>query len=78
MERQASARAGTTLGLPDDPEVEVQEIVAEVRREIESRRQRGMSVDLDVRKVVQEKLDGLQAMKQQAMKQRSDGEKKEL
>ncbi|KAF2094990.1 MBOAT family protein [Rhizodiscina lignyota] len=69
--RQESARAGTTLGLPDDPEQELQEIVAEVKKEIESRRQRGMSVDLDVKKVVQEKLDALRNRK-------ADDEKKEL
>jgi lysophospholipid acyltransferase len=65
MQRVESARAGTTLGLPDDPETEIQEIAAEVRREIESRRARGMSVDLDVKKVVQEKVDQLQHMREQ-------------
>jgi len=45
-----------TLGLPDDPEAEVEEIVAEVRKEIEERRKRGGSVSFDIRKAVEEKL----------------------
>jgi lysophospholipid acyltransferase len=57
--RQESTRGGTTLGLPNDPEAEVQEIVAEVKKEIETRRQRGQSIDLDVKKMVQEKLEQL-------------------
>jgi lysophospholipid acyltransferase len=65
MERTHSAesmRSGTTLGLPNDPEREVQEIVAEVRQEIENRRARGMSVDLDVRKLVEEKMKDLRGV----------------
>ncbi|KAF2490243.1 MBOAT family protein [Lophium mytilinum] len=45
-----------TLGLPDDPEAEMDEIVAEVRKEIEERRKRGGSVGMDIRKAVEEKL----------------------
>jgi lysophospholipid acyltransferase len=45
-----------TLGLPDDPEAEMEEIVAEVRKEIEERRKRGVSVGMDIRKAVEEKL----------------------
>lgn len=71
MSRTASTesiRAGTTLGLPDDPEREVEEIVAEVRKEIETRRQRGMSVDLDVRKLVEEKMKDLQGLRERKAK----------
>ncbi|OCK80814.1 MBOAT family protein [Lepidopterella palustris CBS 459.81] len=45
-----------TLGLPDDPEAEVEEIVAEIKRDIEEMRKRGESVSLDIRKAVEEKL----------------------
>ncbi|KAF2203724.1 MBOAT-domain-containing protein [Delitschia confertaspora ATCC 74209] len=45
------------LGMPEDPEGEVDEIVREVRREIEERRRRGSLVQgFDVRKAVDEKL----------------------
>ena len=46
-----------TLGLPEDPEAEIDEIVAEVKREIDERKRRGSMVQgFDVRKAVEEKL----------------------
>lgn len=45
-----------TLGLPDDPEAEMEEIVAEVKKEMEARKKRGGSVSFDIRKAVEEKL----------------------
>jgi len=47
---------GGTLGLPDDPEKELQEMVREVREEIERRRRRGSNVP-DVKAVVQQKIE---------------------
>lgn len=50
-------RRAPTLGIADDPEAEIDEIVAEVKREIEERRRRGSLVQgFDVRKAVEEKL----------------------
>ncbi len=50
-----------TLGIADDPEAELDEIVDEVKREIEERRRRGSLVQgFDVRKAVNEKLKQLQ------------------
>ncbi|KAF2715232.1 membrane-bound O-acyltransferase domain-containing protein 5 [Pleomassaria siparia CBS 279.74] len=46
-----------TLGIADDPEAEIDEIVAEVKREIEERRRRGSLMQgFDVRKAVGEQL----------------------
>jgi lysophospholipid acyltransferase len=42
-------------GIADDPEAEIDEIVREVKAEIEERRRRG-SIGFDVKKAVQEKL----------------------
>jgi lysophospholipid acyltransferase len=45
------------LGIADDPEAEIDEIVAEVKAEIEQRRRRGSVMQgFDVKKAVQEKL----------------------
>ncbi|KAF1983408.1 MBOAT-domain-containing protein [Aulographum hederae CBS 113979] len=46
---------GMTLGVPDDPEREVQEIVEEVKREIERRKKMGETVP-DLGKMVEERL----------------------
>jgi lysophospholipid acyltransferase len=57
----SSARRAPTLGLPDDPEAEIDDIVAEVKKEIEERRRRGSLVQgFDVRKAVEEKLEEFQ------------------
>lgn len=47
-----------TLGLPEDPEGELNEIVAEVKREIEERKRRGSlgAQGFDVKKMVDEKI----------------------
>ncbi|TKA77586.1 hypothetical protein B0A49_01739 [Cryomyces minteri] len=48
---------GPTLGLPNDPGQEFDEIVAEVRAEIAARKRRGQSVsNIDLKKAVEEKL----------------------
>jgi lysophospholipid acyltransferase len=45
------------LGIADDPEAEIDEIVAEVKAEIEQRRRRGSLMQgFDVKKAVQQKL----------------------
>ncbi|KAF2659020.1 MBOAT-domain-containing protein [Lophiostoma macrostomum CBS 122681] len=52
----SAARRAPTLGIADDPEAEIDEIVAEVRREIEDRKRRGSLVQgFDVRSAVQAK-----------------------
>ena len=54
-------RRAPTLGIADDPEAEIDEIVAEVRREFEERRRRGsMMQSFDVRKAVQAKFKEFQ------------------
>lgn len=55
--RLGSLKGGPTLGLPDDPEKEMEEIVSEVRREVEERRRKGSVVTTgDVRRAVEEKV----------------------
>lgn len=64
------------LGVPNDPERELNEIVREVREEIESRQRRGSSVEnLDVRKLVEEKWNELTTRKEQ-VKQEATAEVK--
>ena len=47
-----------TLGIADDPEAEIDEIIAEVKKEFEERRRRGSLVQgFDVRKAVEQKLN---------------------
>ncbi|KAF2181710.1 MBOAT family protein-like protein [Zopfia rhizophila CBS 207.26] len=54
------AKRAPTLGIAEDPEAEIDEIVAEVKREIEERKRRGSLVQgFDVRKAVEEKLSSL-------------------
>jgi lysophospholipid acyltransferase len=54
-------RRAPTLGIADDPEAEIDEIVAEVKREIEERKRRGSLVQgFDVKKAVEEKLKEFQ------------------
>lgn len=54
-------RKAPTLGIADDPEAEIDEIVAEVKREIEERKRRGSLVQgFDVKKAVEEKLKEFQ------------------
>ncbi|OAL02374.1 MBOAT family protein-like protein [Phaeosphaeriaceae sp. SRC1lsM3a] len=60
QESVASSRKMPLHGLPDDPEAEIDEIVREVKAEIELRRRRG-SVSFDVKKAVQEKLKQFQS-----------------
>lgn len=51
-----------TLGLPDDPEAEIEEIVAEVKKEIEERKRRGSLVQgFDIQTAVKEKLKALRS-----------------
>lgn len=45
-----------TLGMPDDPEKEVDEIVREVKAEIERRRAEGLKMP-DVRELIRQKLE---------------------
>lgn len=44
------------LGIPDDPQQEVEEIVSEVRAEIEVRKRKGQTIPNDIRKLVEEKV----------------------
>jgi lysophospholipid acyltransferase len=44
----------TTLGVPNDPELEVDDILREVKKEIEARKRKGLKVD--AREVMKEKL----------------------
>ncbi|KAF2680133.1 MBOAT family protein-like protein [Lentithecium fluviatile CBS 122367] len=50
-------RRAPTLGIADDPELEIDEIIAEVKKEFEERRRRGSLVQgFDVKKTVEQKL----------------------
>jgi lysophospholipid acyltransferase len=56
MSGVSSGRRAPTLGIADDPEADIDEIVAEVKREIEERKRRGSLVQgFDVRSAVQAK-----------------------
>lgn len=57
MTSDDSHRRAPTLGIADDPEAEIDEIIAEVKQEFEERRRRGSLVQgFDVRKAVEQKL----------------------
>lgn len=61
QESVASQRKVPVLGIADDPEAEIDEIVKEVKAEIEERRRRGSIMQgFDVKKAVQEKLKQFQ------------------
>lgn len=47
---------GGTLGLPDDPEKEFQDLVKEVQEEVAKRKRRGSNVP-DVKAVLQQKIE---------------------
>jgi lysophospholipid acyltransferase len=64
MERIKSVERMPTLGISDDPEKEIDEIVKEVKAEIERRRKEGIKVP-DVRELIKQKLDeGKEGIKQ--------------
>lgn len=57
----SSVRRAPTLGIADDPEAEVDEIVREVRREIEERKRRGSVMQgFDIKTAVREKVQEFQ------------------
>jgi lysophospholipid acyltransferase len=57
MKRMDSTDKPPTLGLPDDPQKEVDEIFEELKAEIEARRKSGEKVDMgEVKKAVEDKL----------------------
>ncbi|KAI9662041.1 MAG: lysophospholipid acyltransferase [Alyxoria varia] len=51
-----SLRHGPALGLPDDPGKDLDEIMDELRREVEERRRKGMSIGEGLREAVNEKV----------------------
>lgn len=55
-----SLQRAPTLGVPDDPEREIDEIIKEVKQEIERRRREGVKIE-DVKEVIREKLEELRA-----------------
>lgn len=64
MARIKSVERMPTLGMPDDPEKEIDEIVREVKAEIERRKKEGIKVP-DVRELIQQILEqGKDEMKQ--------------
>jgi lysophospholipid acyltransferase len=64
MERIKSVERMPTLGMPDDPEKEIDEIVREVKAEVERRKKEGIKVP-DVRELITQILDeGKVGMKQ--------------
>jgi lysophospholipid acyltransferase len=59
---ESGYRRAPTLGIADDPEAEIDEIIAEVKQEFEERRRRGSLVQgFDVRKAVEQKLNEFKA-----------------
>ena len=57
----SSLRKAPTLGIADDPEAEIDEIVADIKKEIADRKRRGSLMQgFDVKKAVQEKLKKFQ------------------
>ena len=64
MERIKSVERMPTLGMPDDPEKEIDEIVREVKAEIERRKKDGIKVP-DVRELIKQIVDeGKEGLKQ--------------
>lgn len=62
LERQMSHESaerlpGGTLGLPDDPEKELQDLVKEVQEEVAKRKRRGSNNVPDVKAVLQQKIE---------------------
>lgn len=56
LKRGTSTDRPPTLGLPDDPQAAVDEMMVEIKKEVEARRARGMSVNMpEVKKAVGEK-----------------------
>ena len=51
---------GGTLGLPDDPENDLNELMDEVKREVQARRERGMSIGQGLQEAVQARLREMQ------------------
>jgi len=77
LERTASSASvadgyDSTLGLPHDPEFEMQRIVKGVKDEIEARKRRGSTVP-DVRVLFQQKLDEFKKDQQMGKKTPIDG-----
>jgi lysophospholipid acyltransferase len=57
MASTVSSRRAPTLGIADDPEAELDAIVAQVKREIADRKRRGSALQgFDVKKTIQEKI----------------------
>ncbi|KAF2624046.1 MBOAT family protein-like protein [Macroventuria anomochaeta] len=57
MASTTSSRRAPTLGIADDPEAELDAIVAQVKREISDRKRRGSALQgFDVKKAIQEKI----------------------
>lgn len=57
MASTTSSRRAPTLGISDDPEAELDEIVAQVKREIIDRKRRGSALQgFDVKTAIQEKI----------------------
>lgn len=62
----AHGKRAPTLGIAEDPEAEIDEIIAEVKKEFEERRRRGSLVQgLDVRKAVEMKIQEFQKGRKQ-------------
>ena len=58
----STIRRAPTLGIADDPEAEIDEIVREVRQEIEERKRRGSVMQgFDLKTAVREKINEFQA-----------------
>jgi lysophospholipid acyltransferase len=57
MASTASSKRAPTLGIADDPEAELDAIVAQVKREIAERKRRGSALQgFDVKTAIQEKI----------------------
>ena len=57
MASTTSSRRAPTLGIADDPEAELDAIVAQVKREISERKRRGSALQgFDVKTAIQEKI----------------------
>ena len=62
MASTTSSKKAPTLGIADDPEAELDEIVAQVKREIMDRKRRGSALQgFDVKKAIQEKIKELKS-----------------
>lgn len=63
---------GPSLGLPDDPAGDLDELMDEVKQEVEMRRQRGQSISEGVKEAFQERVDRVKRVQRDVAMQKGE------